>query len=87
MNVIGQDANGDCFEWATFLNRPVGSPQAINLIYEQIARSIRESHREEEDAAFDSGPTILWHDVLYHARKLVGTLRFAHPTMAARIGR
>ena len=121
MQVIGQDTDRDRLKWTSLLYRPVNLTQAINLIYQQVARSLSKNDREEEHVAL--GATVLRHDALYHARrwwargevaplptlrsccfrrvgkgarfapcppsmqkassKLVGTLRFAHPTKSS----
>jgi hypothetical protein len=54
MNMIGQDADGDGFEWSTLLYDAINLPQAVNLLDEQMARSIGKNDRKEERATVDS---------------------------------
>jgi hypothetical protein len=61
-----QDADRDGFKWAALLNGTVTLPEAFDLLKQKVARPFGKNNREEENADFDFGSTILRHDELYH---------------------
>jgi hypothetical protein len=67
VQVIGQDANRNCFKGPPLLNSTVGLPQPIDFLDQQIARTVGENDREKEDTAFEICATIAGHDASYHA--------------------
>ena|SRR6266404_9622958 len=64
--MIGQDGDRDGFKWAALLNGTVTLPETFDLFEQKVARSFGKNDREEENAAFDFGSTILRHDASYH---------------------
>src|ERR1700704_3687928 len=61
MQVVGQDANCDGLERMPLLNRPINTPETVDVPQEHVTRSVGESDGEEEDAAFDVCPTVSRH--------------------------
>jgi hypothetical protein len=59
--MIRQDANGNCFKRPTLSYSSVSAPQAVNLLNQQIARTVVKDDREEEDTALDLRATIVRH--------------------------
>jgi hypothetical protein len=53
VNVIGQNADRDGFEWAALLDGPIDNSQSIHLVHQQPARPVGENDGEEENAAFE----------------------------------
>ena len=66
----------------SLLNDLVDVPQAIDFVDQQAVRPLRKDDGEKENAAF--GTNVSRHDASYCnlsvVSKMVGTLRFAHPT-------
>ena len=61
MNMVGQDANRDGFEWSILLHRRVDAAQSIDVPNQQVTRSVGESDREKEDSTFDVGTSVTRH--------------------------
>jgi hypothetical protein len=81
VNVIGQNADRDGFEWAALLDGPIDNSQSINLVHQQPARPVGENDGEEENAAFEFRSDVSWHEQL-SCTKMVGTpRRAALPTL------
>src|SRR5260370_20467590 len=66
--MIGQDADSRGFERPTFLGNAIDLTQAVNLLNEQMARSMGENDRKKERAAADLRASVLWHDTLSISR-------------------
>jgi hypothetical protein len=66
VNVIGQDANPDRFEWTPLVDSSVNLPQAINLIDQKVARPFGENNREKENATLYFSSNVPRHDASYH---------------------
>src|ERR1700734_3680752 len=64
MDVIGQDADGNSLERTSIFDRGVDTPQAFDVLDQQIAATLGECEREEEHSAFDLKPTIARHPSL-----------------------
>ncbi len=76
VNVIGQDADRDGFEWAALLDGSIDNSQSINLVHQQPARPVGENDGEEENAAFEFRSDVSWHEQS-SCTKMVGTPRRA----------
>jgi hypothetical protein len=64
VDMIRQDAYRDRIERTASLNSPIDLPKTINLLHKQIVRTFGKNDREEEDAAFEFGSTVLRHNEL-----------------------
>src|SRR5438105_8517272 len=62
MQVVRQDADGNCVKLVALSNRRVDLPKAVDVTHQDIARPVGESHGEEKDAALDFHSAILRHD-------------------------
>jgi hypothetical protein len=64
----------------------IDAPQTIDFFDQQVVRPLCKDDGEKENAAFGTDVTRL--DALYRSAdaisKMVGTLRFAHPTKLSR---
>ena len=85
MQMVRQNTNRDRLERITRLDHPIDPAQFINVLYQQIARSVSERDREKEHTAFDFGATISGHrGIPLAAIRGAGTkrwARFALPTL------
>jgi hypothetical protein len=64
--MIRQDADGDGLERSALLNDAIKQPQAVNLVDEQVARSIGENDRKEECSPANFHAAILRHKKSYN---------------------
>src|SRR5258707_10907518 len=71
--MIGQDADSDGLERSAFLNGSIGQSQTVNMVDQQMARSIGDNDRKEEGASADFRSSILRHRELIARAKMVGT--------------
>jgi hypothetical protein len=68
VEVIRQDAYCDRLEGAAFMRETVCLTQSIDLLDEQIARSVLKDDGEEKHATFNICSAIIRHGDLYHAK-------------------
>ena len=58
VHVIGKHADRDRLERIAFSRRRIGNAKALDVPHEKIARSVRESHGEEEPSTLDPNSAI-----------------------------
>jgi hypothetical protein len=51
--MVGQYADGFCFEWQARLDRTINVPQALDMFDKKLARPVSEHDREKEHPTFD----------------------------------
>src|ERR1700734_2907227 len=85
MDVIGQDADGNSLERTSIFDRGVDTPQAFDVLDQQIAATSGECEREEEHSAFDLKPTIARHPSLPSRSGGHGAARLCPPYTFASI--
>jgi hypothetical protein len=59
--MVGQYADGRCFEWVPPLNDRIDAPQPVDLPHQEVTRSVGERDGEEEGPTFDVCTTISRH--------------------------
>ena len=62
MEMVGQNADRDCFERIPILNGRIDTTQMIDMLYQEIARPIGKCNGEEKYSAFDLGTTVPCHN-------------------------
>jgi hypothetical protein len=63
MEMVGQYADGFCFEWQARLDRTIDVPQALDMFDKQLARPVSKHDREKEHPTFD-----FWAPIARHRR-------------------
>src|SRR5437588_7729012 len=66
MDMVGQNTDRYRFERTAFLSSPIDLSKTVNLLHEQIARTVGEDNREKENASFGFGSNVARHDASYH---------------------
>ena len=61
MQMVGEDADGDGFERTALLHYRIGAPCTFDVADQQVARSVGQREREEEEPAFDFYAAIAGH--------------------------
>jgi hypothetical protein len=59
--MIRQDTDRDRLKRAALLNRSIDTSQTINVLHQQVVRSLGENDREEKYTPFDLGSDVSGH--------------------------